>query len=314
MKKRILKKVKSNILNKPAGWAACLVILCLQTGCGMAGGNFRLALEEVPSGGDRLVGIFITDQYISSGMPEITLNSRGELVAEEQDLRIYAVLDQDNPQTPLIFQGLSGYGIYSLQEQSGESHFFSDDIFTDLHFTVSDEMDLMEASLYVSTERPCSYYLNPVYQQSDGQVYLLPGSGFFSDSYPEGYRYNQNISQSQSSGPTGKEETVGSGFTINIIASAPTENTQLLFMSNQNQVLQTLSEQQLNALFQKERPQLEIPDHTAYLILQQTKLPTGEVCRILFDHGAEYLEYMVSQEQGYLHPRQLPLVWTEDTP
>lgn len=283
-------------------------------GCGLMDGSFSLALEEAPCQEDRLAGFFITDQYITSGMPKLTLNSRGELTAIEQDARKYGTLNTDSGRPPVTFDGLEGCGIYNLQlpgEESSNS-VFADDAFTDMHFTVTDQENNAEASLYVSSDRPGKYFFNPVYQQADGQIYLLPGSGISSDSFAEGCQYSQSISQSRSSGPTGREETWSFSFTVNVISAEPMETPKLLFLDSLHQVVGTLSEEQLDAIFQKDSSPLQLPPGTAYLILEQTGRTTDRVSRSFFDAGSEYLEYLDAEEDGLLYPRQLSLAWPED--
>lgn len=314
MKNRKIQNHRISIQNK---LAACAAICLISAGCGMGYANFSLALEEIPSGSDRLVGLFITDTHIDSGTPEIILDSRGELTFREQDPKIYGSLTDDGSETPVTFSGLEGYGIYSLQLQAEDSPdicniFSADDVFTDLHYTASGNNNTVEASLYVRADRPCARYFHPVYQQADGRIYLLPGSGVSSDSFSEGTQYSQSVSQSQSTVLSGHEDTEESGFTVTLVAAASVENTEVIFMDRKNQVIGILPEQQLDALFKKESARLELPDHTAYVILQQTTTHSGETCRSLFDQGEEYLEYMVSGEDEYLHSRQLLLVWPED--
>ena len=331
MRNRKIQNKITKIRNRTAIPCACLILGLILTGCGAGNGKFSLALPELPSGGDRLAGLFVTTAPIEPNPPEITLNSRGELVAKQQDTRIYGVLktppsgqpvngdttQEDASKTPVTFDGVEGYGIYSLQlqdEGSVEScsTVFADDVFTDLHFTVSGDEDTAEASLYINADNPCTCYFHPVYQQPDGQVYLqLPSSGITSSDLSQGVRYSRSISQSQSSGPTGQEESEESCFTVTVVAEAPVENTEVILMDRQNQVIQTLSKQQLADLFPQDAPRLELPSQTAYVILQQTKIGTEALCRSLFDHGTEYLEYMVSQEDGYLHSRQIALVWKD---
>lgn len=331
MRNRKIQNQKTKIRNRPAVSAACLITGLILTGCGVGNGKFSLALPEVPADVDRLAGFFITTAPIEPEPPEITLNSRGELVAKQQDTRIYGVLktdpsgqpvNDDTPQedtfkTPVTFGGLEGYGLYSLQlsdENSPEScsTVFADDIFTDLHFTVSGEEDITEASLYVNADSPCTCYFHPVYQQPDGQVYLLlPSSGITSSGLSQGIRYSRSMSQSQSSGPTGQEESEGTCFTVTVISEAPAENTEALLMDSRNQVIETLPQRKLETLF-RQGESLELPDRAAYVILQQTAPRTEKVSRRLFDHGTEYLEYRAARGDGYLHSIQIPLVWKEE--
>ena len=175
MRNRKIQNKITKIRNRTAIPCACLILGLILTGCGAGNGKFSLALPELPSGGDRLAGLFVTTAPIEPNPPEITLNSRGELVAKQQDTRIYGVLktppsgqpvnddttQEDASKTPVTFDGVEGYGIYSLQlqdEGSVEScsTVFADDVFTDLHFTVSGDEDTAEASLYINADNPCT--------------------------------------------------------------------------------------------------------------------------------------------------------------
>lgn len=291
--------------------AAALLLLC---GGLLARAGVPLALAESQTGDDRLAGIFITKKYIEPGMPEIDVNARGEIVIKEQEAaRIYGTINEDDLSIPVTFPGLEGFGIYNLQLQDEASQIPSgfytcDDIFTDIHFTTSDAEEHAEASVYVRADSPCSYYFNPVYQQADGTLYLLPGSGITSDSL-NGTSWSQGISQSRSKSTGGTEETEGYRFTVKIVSADVPLDMELIFMDQDNQVLRRLSGDELELLFQEDMPQLEIPADVSYLVLRQTKGGTEGFTHTLFDRGAESLEYMAAAQDSYLHPRHLPLVW-----
>ena len=291
--------------------AAALFLLC---GGLLAHGDVPLALPESQAEEDRLAGIFVTEKHIESGMPEIDVNALGEIVIKEQEpARIYGTINEDDLSIPVTFPGLEGFGIYNLQLQDEASQIPSgfytcDDIFTDMHLTASDDEEHAEASLYVRAGSPCSYYFNPVYQQADGTLYLLPGSGITSDSL-NGASWSQSIAQSRSTSFGGTEETESYRFTVNIISADVPADTELIFMEQDNQVLRRLSGQELELLFQQDTPGLELPADVSYLILRQTKDGTEEYTHTLFDRGAESLEYMVPADDSCLHPRSLPLIW-----
>lgn len=291
--------------------ATALLLLCVIL---LACADVPLALAESQTGEDRLAGIFITENYIEPGMPEIDVSIHGEIVIKEQEPeRIYGIFNQDDLSIPVSFPGLEGFGIYNLRIQDETSqvstgYCTSDDIFTDAHFTASDNENHMEASVYVPADRPCSYYFNPVYQQADGTLYLLPGSGITSDSL-NGGSWSQSIAQSRSESFGGTEETESYRYTVRIVAADVPGDTELIFMNRENQVLQSMSGKELELLIQKETPRLEIPADVSYLILRQSKAGTGEFTHTLFDRGTESLEYMIAAEDTCLHPRSLNLVW-----
>lgn len=297
----------------PAAFLSAAVLLLLGGGL-LARAGVPLALAETRTGEDRLAGIFVTEKYIEPGTPEIDVNALGEIVIKEQEpARIYGTINEDDLSIPVTFPGLEGFGIYNLQLQDEASQIPSgfytcDDIFADMHLTASDDEEHAEASLYVRAGSPCSYYFNPVYQQADGTLYLLPGSGITSDSL-NGASWSQSIAQSRSTSFGGTEETESYRFTVNIISADVPADTELIFMEQDNQVLRRLSGQELELLFQQDTPGLELPADVSYLILRQTKDGTEEYTHTLFDRGAESLEYMVPADDSCLHPRSLPLIW-----
>ena len=74
--------------------ATALLLLC---GILLACADVPLALAESQTGEDRLAGIFITENYIEPGMPEIDVSIHGEIVIKEQEPeRIYGIFNQEN--------------------------------------------------------------------------------------------------------------------------------------------------------------------------------------------------------------------------
>lgn len=296
-----------------------LILLC---GGFLAHAKVPLALEESKISEDRLAGVFITENYIEPGMPQVDINVLGEIVIKEPEpVRIYGTVNEDNPQTPVSFPELEGFGIYNLQlpdetSQIPSGYYTCDDIFTDIHFTVSDGEEHAEASLYVPTGHTCRYYFNPVYQQADGQLYLVPGNGVSSDAFTAGTAYSQSLAQSKSESFNGTEETEGYRFTVKIIGADAPESIELIFMNQENQPIRIMFGDELDLLFQKDMPQLEIPGDVSYLILRQginvAEGFTHNVDRLthtLFDRETESLDYMVLADDSYLHPRCLLLIW-----
>lgn len=278
-------------------------------------GGCSLALEEPPSvGGDRLAGIFVTEQYIEPEEPQLEVNARGEIYARDTGPRkIYGSFTGYGKDAAVVtFPDLQGYGVYSFLVPEDETHEASgysacDSIFTDCHFTVSDTEDSLEASFYATAGSPRHYYFNPVYQQPDGQLYLVPGEGIASDSFLDGQKFSKSVAQSATGTKSGSETTKGQSFTITVIAADPPQDMELFLMDAGHQVLERYSARELDALSDTGEA-LRLPPRSAYLILQQT-LQDETLSRQLFDEGTEYLEYKIPEEDGYLHARQLPLIW-----
>lgn len=303
----------------------CLIAALLPSGC-------SLALDEAPirTGQDRLAGVFVTSEYIRQGTPEIEMNSQGEITIKETTKKIYGTLNKDtgSTQPPITFPGLEGYGLYRLEFPEMDfmgtgvtdysssisemvSYYTGDDFFTDLHFSSTDEEESAEGSLYVSTDTSFNYFFNPVYQQEDGQVYLLPGTGISTAYFVDGQKYAHDTSQSITRNTDGKEESKSYRFKVSIVAADPPAETELFFMSEDHKLLRSLTTAQLNTFAEKENPQLELSPDVSYLILQQKTKDGAESTHRLFDRGEETLTYMVPAENHMLREMQIYLIWQD---
>lgn len=291
------------------GLSLCLVLFT--QGC-------SLALEELPSRQDRLAGLYVTEHYISSGMPDLEINSRGEITAKSSEPeKIYgSFTDCDNGQNSSVsFPDLEGFGIYNLklpEDNTGQiaGYTVCDPVFADLHYTVSHEEDSVEAALYVTAGTSQNYYFHPVYQQEDGRIYLVPGSGISTDSFVPGQQFGHSVSESSVIRENGKEIVQGYRFTVNIVASTLPVHTELLLLDADDQVMSRLSGEELEQHF-RAGTALELPESVSYLILKQDMPGNEPGSHLLFDQNAEYLEYKISAGDNYLSPRQLPLSWPQ---
>ena len=215
----------------------------------------------------------------------------------------------------MTFPGLNGYGIYCLTAPEDETHEatdakynVSDYPFANSHYYFSDQEERVETDLYIRAGRFAKYYFNPVYQQTDGQIYLLAGSGVSSDSFVDGQKFSHGLSESVSRTENGEQDTITLGFTVNIIGSALPQETELLLMDEANRPLERYGEERLEELAAAGET-LALPEGTAYLVLRQAIEGKEHDSRRLFDRNAETVEYMVPAEDGYLYFRQLPLAW-----
>lgn len=305
---------RASVHSRKPAMLLCLAVTLLTSGCGLAQGDFSLAREELSSSRDRLSGIYVTENYIEPTPSQLEYNDRGEITFKPQETeKIYGIFNGYSAETLISFPGLEGYGFYSLMLPEDESHEAArcntcDPVFTDLHITVSDGEETMEASLYVtfSDSGFRHYYFHPVYQQEDGQFYLLPGSGISSDS-AEGLHFSHSIAESVSHTENGDETTSGYRFTVTIISEESPEKPELLFLNDSDQVTGRLSSQELDALLQADVPELPIPEDTACVILKQTKASGTDYTA--YDPDNEYLEYKEAHGDGPLYLRQLRLIW-----
>lgn len=164
--------------------ALIFVLALMLPGCSL------LREDGEPADADRLVGVYITENYIDSFDFEAyvqdnasSLSGGGEISREDAakyTRRIYAEITDGKTSFPI--EGIAF--IAARYEKDGESCTGSDygDKLADVHLSinVSDDMEttVLTGKLFAdSGAGHMSAYCNPVYQQADGRVYLVPGEG-----------------------------------------------------------------------------------------------------------------------------------------
>lgn len=164
--------------------ALIFAIALMLPGCSL------LREEGEPADADRLVGVYITENYIDSFDFEAyvqdnasSLSGGGEISREDAakyTRRIYAEITDGKTSFPI--EGIAF--IAARYEKDGESCTGSDygDKLADVHLSinVSDDMETTVLTGKLFADSGAGYmsaYCNPVYQQADGRVYLVPGEG-----------------------------------------------------------------------------------------------------------------------------------------
>lgn len=314
--------------------AICSVlVLWLLTGC-------TLAQDAPEPGGERLVGVLVTTEYLDLFDIEAYLNdnmrslSGGEISvdgrAQQYQERLYAspvtktlTSDETGEKTEVtdyVFDSVEGFAYLAPRVPATDTRdsyvsSFSDDAISDGHMALSygDEESslLMEGTIYCSSsgfER--TYYFNPVYQSADGSVYALSGSGFSvsGDTEPsEGSLYSQTLTDSSTFTENGESQTETAMVKISLSVLFPPEKLVLLQMDSESNVIER-TEYAAVAL-----PETIAPlSDCAYLILESHKLDdTGAplVTREIYSKDAEGLESFFSRDNGIYVKKWTALEW-----
>ena len=221
-----------------------LAALLLLSGC-------RLAVETVEpeSGRDRLIGVFITPEYLDLFDAEAYFNDNiddimtgGEIRADSGDYqgRLYASYVDDQ----LTVGDVEGWfycaptrvdenGEYIAVEGSsvisdGGAHIFSGE---------QDRLEL-ECTIYVSSEADfVAAYINRVYQDSEGNIYVVSGSGISSNGLADGGSMSQFVEENETVSADGETKEKGSKITVTITGKDPTERITIYEMSEDDSLL-----------------------------------------------------------------------------
>lgn len=212
----------------------------------MLPGCSLLREEGEPADADRLVGVYITENYIDSFDFEAYVQDNasslsggsGEISREDAakyTRRIYAEITDGKTSFPI--EGIAF--IAARYEKDGESCTGSDygDKLADVHLSinVSDDMEttVLTGKLFAdSGAGHMSAYCNPVYQQADGRVYLVPGEGVSANMGS----MTHSLSESCESAKKG-ERGYGMDITLEVEGRRPSEKLAVLLYSAEGALL-----------------------------------------------------------------------------
>ena len=212
----------------------------------MLPGCSLLREDGEPADADRLVGVYITENYIDSFDFEAYVQDNasslsggsGEISREDAakyTRRIYAEITDGKTSFPI--EGIAF--IAARYEKDGESCTGSDygDKLADVHLSinVSDDMEttVLTGKLFAdSGAGHMSAYCNPVYQQADGRVYLVPGEVMSANMGS----MTHSLSESCESAKKG-ERGYGMDITLEVEGRRPSEKLAVLLYSAEGALL-----------------------------------------------------------------------------
>lgn len=132
-----------------------VIVVIFLCGCTLANPE-----QQVSAGtGDQLVGMFVTTEEINK---EQQAKVKGELT-----------MNKDNVVEGIDFDGIDGMGCYSVMggRNNGGLIFFSDEGLSEIENVAGNQCSI-KATIYIDPAYKGNFYLNPVYQKPEGQVYL----------------------------------------------------------------------------------------------------------------------------------------------
>lgn len=199
-----------------------------------------------PSETDRLVGVYITESYIDTFDFETyfqdnasSLSGGGEISREDTEKysqRIYAEVVDGKTSFPIVGVPL----IAARYEKDGESYTGSDcgDKLADVHLSINNSDDMVTTVLTGeiftdSGSGRVTAYCNPVYQQADGRIYLVPGEGMTADS---GGSMVFSLSDSRESAVEG-EQGYGMEITLTATGRYPSDKLAVLLYSADGELM-----------------------------------------------------------------------------
>ncbi|MCI6998070.1 MAG: hypothetical protein MR936_15140 [Eubacterium sp.] len=303
------------------------IICSLLTGC-------SLAVEDAENGkaGDKLVGVLITKEHIDLFDFDTYMNEHVSVIANEGEViiddtsgyanKLYAI-ESDENQSGIVFEGIEGVILLSLEEtdESGESYLTTknSDGLSDLHtaINVQDEMEEIIVSgkiyTYPSNANEEIYYANPIYQEPDGDIYTIGGSGYYMNtSCGEGEQMGTSFSTETKETINGKSKAEKSTVEVKYMLMYKPVEITLYQMSKEHTIIQKTEYEPGNL-----PESINADTNTAYFLIETQKEDLeGNIfyMREVFEPslGAEnYLNTYTPMGNGILTKQQTEIIWDE---
>lgn len=318
-----------------------VLFICVLT-VSLCGCQLKKPESEINSTvGDRLIGTVITTESLNTFDMEAYLNDNIEDVLKntedggivdiesqkgEYNNKIYAreviVTEktddgQEVEHKEYVFDDIDGFWIFDAKIPTTETEesytcLCSEGGLSNVKSKINSidsevvEMELT-ADLYYSYKKwGTVFYMNPVYQESDGDIYTVEGTGYAvsgdKGSIDGSTSGSQSISDKITVSKDGEETVQQSKITINYIpVYVPTE-ISFIFMNDDNRALSELS------FVPSEVPEkINAPLGTQYIIVEQKNSEGSKVDVI--GKGEETAEYICEDKDGICSVRSAEIEW-----
>ena len=298
--KKYDKKMKRNL-----SIAVCCVILTvILAGC-------QLAQETTDQNEDRPVGIFITTDYLDLTQDKIYAEQVTKVLTDTETGEKSEIDD-------FLFSGLAGMAFFSPTIITDEEHgtyltsSSADEAISNRHMSINvgdlDNSTTLEGTIFVAlSNTDYTFYFNPVYQEADGGVFVVPGDAMSMSGMSSGAAMSKtlNVTRTATEGNVTKTDSFTVSISIEIIH--PPVKYVLLEMSADNAVISR------NEYVPGELPDIIQPEaSTAYIIIETHSLDevgTINISREVYNRGDEYLETLFTRADGIVVVLSTQLTW-----
>ena len=269
---------------------------------------------------DPLNGVYITTEYVDlfdsddwypAGSGELYLDNLLN-PGTTQAHRLFGEVGEDG----LVFPGVTGMAlahIYTAPENPDQENGYwvtvADIGINHIHsaYKRTDDTDACEISgnIYYSQDAgDMIFYFNPVYQTTDGKIYLLSGSGMHM-SGALGGEMSQRTEASSSPGPLSDVSGYSAAFDVTVRSVEVPKSVTLIHMSSSHAVLK--KETYSTASMPQE---ITAEKGTAY-ILVESELKEGNSITVI-QPGSEPLETLKPTDNGICDFTATEILWNEN--
>ena len=305
---------------------ALLLIACIMlAGC-------RLATDEVNEDGlvnqDRLVGVVVTMEHLDLFDIEAFLKDNpqalkgGEInpVGSEYQNRIYAQEEIEHSATEdgvpcttvyYNFDHVDGLALLNYRTQTilEDGSVLADTVVGDGSDGIMDVAyrgDLIEGTIYVPVgTSQCAFFLNPVYQDSEGRLYLVGGTGISHQNPGDAiWSMMQNIVSESTETADGASVTRKQEVKITVQATEVADRIAIVQMSGENSLLDR------QEFTPEDLPETLTPvEGCAYILVEE--YVGGELKRTMVEPDESYISVFVKTDKIYCTSVGTEILWQE---
>lgn len=315
---------------KKSSFIMAIILVCAFA-LGAAGFNIAEKQPDTVKKG-RLIGAVVTfehldlfdfEGYFNDNASDVlnggeinTMDSRyqGRIYATKTEETLKADNGEEIIRAKFEFEGIDGIMLMSPTVGEGDDATVStsaDEGMNDIHLSVhtndAGTGTSIEGRIYYAIGKgDRTFYMNPVYQQEDGRVYVTSGSGIYCEGDP-------NLAGGESSLKLNEKEST----TINGAAQDGVENQVTVFFEGRFipvsiRVLEMGTDSSIVAeqdYFPGKLPEEIIPNAQTEYIIVETQNDDGSFTRELFDKDDTVLSGFMELDSGILQRQQCSLKW-----
>ena len=288
--------------------------------------------------GDRLIGTVITTEGLNTFDMEAYFNENIDSIVEDEN-HIVNIEDKQNYNNKIyarqvikedinedgekithkeyVFDDIDGFWIFDAKIPSTEteesytclcSEGGISNVKSKIHHTDNGAQEIeLTADVYYSYEKwGTVFYMNPVYQESDGDIYCVEGMGYAvsgdKGSIDGTSSGSQTLSDKITVNDNGEKIVYQSKVTINYIPVYVPSNIEFVFMNDDNKAIKEENFKPENV-----PEKLAIPEGTEYVIVLQ-KNEEGSIADVI-GKNCENAEFIAEDNDEYCSLHSVNLVW-----
>lgn len=291
----------------------------------------------VEGGSDRMIGVFITNEFLDLFDIERYLNDHASGLAKVQEVelpydsgyegKLYAEIDKSKGSDPvdweISFGNLEGISMFTpyWTWEKGESYWGSvctEGIDADIRYYGSEDSDehTISGTVFIVSGKENEnkvYYANPVYQTREGKIYVTCGQGVsISGDSAEGVKMSSTFSGETTVTENGKTKTEKSSVTVEYAVMNRPVRITVCHMDPEHRVIRK------DDYLPEEMPE-EMPAEkgTEYILVEMEKKGTdGEriVSREVYDQdpdGDIWLTTYCARDNGIVVRQETRVLWSK---